>query len=67
VEAPLERIFDPVHEILDRIEILTNLVYLTKHEAGNEEKVLVYMSIADIRWRSSIFRVKRSGYYSRSL
>jgi hypothetical protein len=59
VEAPLERIFDPVHEILDRIEILTNLVYLTKHEAVNEEKVLVYMSIADMTLKSFVELAKQ--------
>jgi hypothetical protein len=59
VEAPLEMIFDPVHEILDRIEILTNLVYLTKHEAGNEEKVLVYMSIADMTLKSFVELAKQ--------
>ena len=36
-----------VHEILDRIEVLANLVYLTKHEAANQEKVLMYMAMAD--------------------
>lgn len=59
MEVTLESFPDSVHEILDRIEILSDLVYLTKHEAANEEKVLMYMSIADATLKSFVELAKQ--------
>jgi hypothetical protein len=33
--------------VYNPIEVLTNLVYLTKLNAGDERKILLYMTMAD--------------------
>jgi hypothetical protein len=33
--------------VYNPLEVLTNLVYLTKHNAGDETKILLYMTMAD--------------------
>jgi hypothetical protein len=63
----VERYPDSVHKIFDRIEVLTNLVYLTKHEAANQEKVLMYMSMADETLKSFVDLVKQIHSGSASL
>jgi hypothetical protein len=37
----------PVSELLYPIQSLTNLIYLTKHDLENKEKVLRYMEMAE--------------------
>ena len=34
-------------EISNPVEVLTNLVYLTRHDAGDERKIILYMTMAD--------------------
>jgi hypothetical protein len=35
------------HKVSNPIEALSNLIYLTQHEANDPDKVILYMSLAD--------------------
>jgi hypothetical protein len=45
-ELPLEMTSSPSHEIFNRIEALTNLIYLIKVDARQPEKIAFYAEIA---------------------
>ena len=43
----LPKLFIVDEAVSSPIEVLTNLVYLTRHNAGDETKILFYMMMAD--------------------
>ena len=43
----MDSLIPPVTELLHPIQALANIVYLAKHEPGNKEKVLWYMTMAE--------------------